>query len=109
MARFFKNRQTALILALAAALLTSPLLAGTGFAGSVDGGIKDPDQSPKDGKGDPDVPTGPARTNHPGAQRVFVIQPRETPTVGDGRVPNGAWVWRLRIVLRGLKAYTFRF
>ena len=116
MAQFIKHRQTALILALFATLLASPMLTGSGNAGSISGNGGSPEPgSPGDGKGDPDVPTGPARVkysgrvSYPGAQRVGVYPSREALTVGDGRVPYGAWMWRLRIVLQGLKAYTFRF
>ncbi len=108
MALFVKHRQKALVLALVAAFLTSPMLAGRGFTGSIGGGSPTPDP-PGDGKGDPDTPSGPARKIVPGEQRV-VAPSRETPIVGDGRVSNyGAWMWRLRIVLKGLRAYTFRF
>jgi len=112
MARLFKYQQTAVILALAAVLLASPLAVGLASAGSVGGGGGS--TAPGDGKGDPDVPaTGPSRTNLSGAQQVATPS-YETPTVGDGRVPvavwsRSAWAWRLRIVLQGLRAYTFRF
>jgi len=115
MARLFKYQQTAVILALAAMLLASPLAVGPASAGTIGGGGGSTDpQAPGDGKGDPDVPaTGPSRTNLSGAQQVATPS-YETPTVGDGRVPvavwsRSAWAWRLRIVLQGLRAYTFRF
>ena len=112
MTRLFKYQQTALIFALAAMLLASPLALGPASAGS-SSGILEP-AGPSGGKGDPDVPaTGPSRTNMAGAQQV-ATPTYETPTVGDGRVPvavwsRSAWAWRLRIVLQGLRAYTFRF
>ena len=110
MSLYFRHRQFALILALVAASFTSPMLTGTGFAGTIGGsGSPSSDLPPGDGKGDPDVPTGPARKNIPGVQKAYVGPSRETLTVGDGRVPYGAWVWRIRIVLQGLRAYTFRF
>jgi hypothetical protein len=109
MTQWIKNRQTALVLALVATLFMSPMLTGPGFAGGVKGDNPTPDQPPGDGKGDPDVPFGPSRVNSAGAQRAFVTPLRESRTVGDGRIPYSIWTWRLRIVLRGLKAYTFRF
>jgi len=117
MAGYTKHRQTALILALFATLLASPMLTGKSFAGSIGGagGTPDPDRPPGDGKGDPDVPSGRSsvayvgRVSYAGAQRVDVYPSREALAVGDGRGSYGAWMWRLRIVLQGLRAYTFRF
>src|SRR5262249_35866822 len=108
MARVFKNRQTTLILALAATFLSSPMAAVHVYAHPLDGvGDGDgPTTPPPDGKGDPDVPTGPARKVTSGAQRVAVTPSREAMTASDGRVLTDGWVWRLRIVLRGLKLYT---
>ena len=111
MARLSKNRQTALTLALIAALLTSPTLVGRSLAVPVegDGTGNHPPGTPNDGSGDPDVPTGPTRSSNVGAQRN-VARPHATATLGDGRMSsNNVWMWRLRIVLRGLRAYTFRF
>jgi hypothetical protein len=110
MTQWIKNRQTALVLALVATLFMSPMLTGTGLAGGISNpGPTTPDQPPGDGKGDPDVPFGPARVNSAGAQRAVVTPLRESRTVGDGRIPYSTWTWRLRIVLQGLKGYTFRF
>jgi hypothetical protein len=110
MARFNLNRQMALILALVATLLTSPMLTGTAFSGSIGGGgVPTPEGPGGDQKGDPDVPTGPSRITPRGASRVVVSPSSEVQTVGDGRMALNVWMWRLRIVLHGLRAYTFRF
>jgi hypothetical protein len=54
MARFNLNRQMALILALVATLLTSPMLTGTAFSGSIGGGgVPTPEGPGGDQKGDP--------------------------------------------------------
>ena len=109
MSRLFMNRQTALTLALTAALLTSPSLVGRSYAVPIDSGGGMPGSPPGDGKGDPDVPTGNTRTSTGGAQRNVSV-PRTTATVGDGRLSRDTvWMWRLRVVLQGLRAYTFRF
>ncbi len=115
MARFTKNRQTALILVLASVMLASSMLWTTGIAGGLgpSGGSPEPTTPEGDGngRGDPDVPTAPARVSVsivPGARKVSTLTP-EARSVGDVRVSAGAWVWRLRIVLQGLKTYTFRF
>jgi hypothetical protein len=107
MTLFNKNRQTALVLALVATMLTCSMLVGSAFAGSISGG-GDP-SLPRDGKGDPDVPTGPAKKTVPGVQRIEVAPSHGPMTVGDGHASYSAWTWRLRIVLRGLRAYTFRY
>ncbi len=111
---FIMNRRKTLVLALITALCLFPMLPGVPAALPIDTGSgpgKGSGPNPGDGQGDPDVPTAPARTAQPGAQwtapspaRYAAAQP-----VGDGRALIGEWMWRLRIVLRGLGAYTFRF
>ena len=111
MARLSMNKQTALILALTAALLASPSLVTRSLASPIQGAgeIGGAGGSTGDGKGDPDVPTGPARTTTVGSQR-HVVEPQVTATVGDGRMSrNSVWMWRIRIVLQSLRAYAFRF
>ena len=111
MARLFKHQQMALILALTAALVTSPAMLGRSYAVPVsgDGGTDGPGQSPGERGGDPDVPTGSTRSGSVGVQRP-VARPYPSATVSDGRVArDDVWMWRLRIVLRGLRAYTFHF
>lgn len=108
MPRFTKNRQTALILALAAALLAGSLLRGTAFASPI-GGKPDPEApGPGDGKGDPDDPTGPTRQNFVGRQQIVSQQPRDISGRTFG-VPRSGWMWRLRIVMQGYRYYWFRF
>jgi len=110
MAGSFKNRRSTLILAILLGLAAwcLPL-----HAAPIDGDGVPPTGGPTgDKRGDPDVPTGSTRSANVGAPRA---EPRSTVyrSVGDGsasqQVPELTWLWRLRIVLRGLRAYTFRF
>ena len=103
--------RTAFILAMAVALLSSLLVTGHSTASPLSaGGSKEPTQPSGGGMGDPDVPTGStARSSTVGAQRQEA-RPNAAATVGDGRMSRDTvWMWRLRIVLQGLRAYTFRF
>jgi len=111
MAGSSKNRHSALILAFflgLAAVWCLPVGAAPIEGDGMPGGTR----PPGDQKGDPDVPTGSTRSAPVGAQRA---EPRSgvIRTVGDGagtqQVPQVVWMWRIRIVLQGLRAYTFRF
>ena len=111
MSRFIMNRQMALILTLAAALSFGSLAPMASFAAPIDAAGVGP--SDGEGKGDPDVPTGTTRNEskvgvRPGV-RSMVQQPSEPVAVGDGRGSQTVWMWRLRIVLQGLRIMTFRF
>ena len=110
MARFIKNR-IALILALAACLAVSPFVTphSLAYADRVSGDNGDPSKGGNgDKSGDPDMPVGPSRTAAIGAQRQ-TSPTSMTRAGGDGAAMGIAWVWRVRIVLLTLRAYTLRF
>jgi hypothetical protein len=111
MAGSFKNRHSALVLAIFLGLIAAwcvPL----GAAPIEGDGTPAPGGPTGDKRGDPDVPTGSTRSSATrGAQSA---DPRSgvTRIVGDGagaQAPQVVWMWRIRIVLQGLRAYTFRF
>lgn len=111
MSRFKMNRQLALILTLAATLCFGSLAAPT-LASPIEAQGK----GPADGggsHGDPDVPTGATRgTSSIGVRpttRPMVQKQADPVTVADGRGSQLAWMWRLRIVLQGLRITTFHF
>ena len=61
------------------------------------------------GIGDPDEPTpAPKGINNRGYQQRGATRLQSRP-VGDGRAMSGVGMWRLRVVLLGLKAYILRF
>jgi hypothetical protein len=93
-----------LVLALAAFLAASPGYVGAQASRTDTGGDELP---PPPAAGDPDLPVGPTKSVRGQVQRGQAV--RANRSMGDGRVQRDAWVWRLRIVLRSLKAYYIRF
>jgi hypothetical protein len=108
MARFTEKRQMTLILALVACLMATPYFAVPARAGGATSEGEPGGGSDVPTKGDPDVPVGPARTVRSGAQRTGTVTV-ESRVAGDGSVSQSTWMWRLRVVLMGLKAYYLRF
>ena len=111
MSRFIMNRQLALILTLAAFLSFGSLAPVASHAAPIGNSGVGPDGG--EGKGDPDVPTGTTRNEskigvRPGV-RSMVQKPSEPVAVGDGRGLQTVWMWRLRVVLQGLRIMAFRF
>lgn len=109
MLRFVKNRWT-FILALTAVL-------ALGFShpvGAVDQGSTGTDPQPIPGggsgnTGDPDVPTGSgfAYAGKGGSLRSGKIGYGRA--VGDSPAVHSATVWRILLILRGVKAWYFRY
>jgi hypothetical protein len=106
MARFNKNRHMTLILALAACLAASSAFGASIEASRTDTG-GDPAFPPPASSGDPDLPVGPSKSARSQMPRGYAFS--EIRSTGDERSLNDAWVWRLRVVLRSLKAYYIRF
>lgn len=112
MSRFKMNRQMALILTLAATLVLGSLPVPT-LAVPIDAQGKGPAEGDGGNHGDPDVPTGATRGTstigvRPTARPMVQIQANPV-AVADGRGSQLVWMWRLRIVLQGLRISTFHF
>ena len=107
MLRYLLNRRMTFMLALLACLILAPQFSAPAYAVQV---YEQPKIGGDDGggapRGDPDLPTGPSRTLRTGSQSASTLHYR---TVGDGSVEVASWVWRLRIVLRSLQAYSLHF
>jgi hypothetical protein len=58
--------------------------------------------------GDPDVPFAPAKSTSAG-KLTRAKADIETRTAGDGRFSRSVPMWRLRVVLQGLRSFYFRF
>ena len=110
MARFSSNRQMPLVLALIASFAFVPVHGGSALAqGGREYGIDPADPtSPAGGIGDPDEPI-PGKTSVRRGSQMRGTTTLQARPVGDGRVTSGVGVWRLRVVLLGLKAYILRF
>lgn len=113
MPRFIVYQKLVLILTLAAALSLGSLAPRPSFAAPSDGQGKGPGDGGGDGRGDPDVPTGTTQkvstTGLRAGVQPMVQKQGGTPAVGDGSVAQTVWMWRLRIVLQGLRIITFHF
>ena len=109
MARFIVNRRMMLILALVACCAASPWFAPGVRAGNI--GTAEPRKPGTGGtdQGDPDMPVGPSRSSSLGAAPRTASSMRLVRPVGDGTTAGSAWMWRVRIVLLSLRAYTLRF
>ena len=68
----------------------------------------DPGVPPPGGIGDPDQPGTGKSAARRGVQ-VRGVTRLNSRTAGDGRVPSSVGMWRLRVVLLGLRAYVLRF
>lgn len=112
MPRFILHRQMALILMLAATLCVCSLAVRAACAAPIDSQGKDGtgEEIPK---GDPDEPTGQTRgTRVVGVRhgvQPMVQQQGGSLAVGGGRAPQTVLMWRIRIVLQGLRILNFRF
>jgi len=110
MARFAWNRQVPLILALIVSFALLPIHARPAHAWGREYGI-DPAEPgvppPPGGIGDPDEPI-PGKSIYRGSQQRGATR-LNSRTVGDGRDASGVGMWRLRVVLLGLRAYILRF
>lgn len=67
----------------------------------------DPSGPPPGGIGDPDEPI-PGKSINRGSQQRGATRLQSRP-VGDGRAMSRVGVWRLRVVLLGLRAYVLHF
>jgi hypothetical protein len=111
-ARFVVNRRWTLILALGVSLFLGSLAHRPVVAGDYPGtGIVGAPAEPpggQDGSGDPDVPIGPCKGAKAGklSRGGTDLGPR---AAGDGRVARSVLVWRLRVVLQGLRGFYLRF
>jgi hypothetical protein len=110
--RFQLNRRWALILALGVSLACS-FVSSQAVAIGPDGGIigdpTDPGLGPPP-PGDPDLPSGPgAKTVKPGGLVKGHDRVPGKRAVGDGQIPRSAWMWRLRVVVQGLRSFYIRF
>ena len=112
MTRFILNRRWTCILALGVILVYCPVAHRPVLAGEDPGTgqVNDPDQGPGggNGSGDPDVPIGPAKTGKSGRLSRNGTGPG-TRAAGDGSVSRSVWVWRLRVVMLGLRSFYIRF
>lgn len=110
MARFVLSRRWSFILALGASLIWCSA-AHRPVAAQVPGGlIGDPQDPGPGGIGDPDMPSGPGKS----VGRGKSIRGGNSANLGvraggDGSTARSVWMWRLRVVLRGLRSYTVRF
>jgi len=111
MVRFSRNRRWTFILALGVALLFSaasyhgvaadPYEGDDGSEHIGPGTIPaDPSDPGPPGLGDPDVPTGAGKMVRPGSHVQY--QPIEL-VAGDGKSSRMVLIWRLRVVLLGLR------
>lgn len=109
MARFTTNRQMPLVLALIASFAFVPVHGGSAFADGREYGIDPNDPgTPAGGIGDPDEPI-PGKTSVSRGSQVRGATTLQARPAGDGRAMSGVGVWRLRVVLLGLRAYILRF
>ena len=111
MARLVMNRRWTFILALGVSLACC-FAASQAMAGGPDGGVigdpTDPGLGPPP-SGDPDLPSGPgAKTAKPGRLVKGDKHPWKR-AVGDGEFQRSAWMWRLRVVVQGLRSFYIRF
>jgi hypothetical protein len=106
------NRRWAFILALGVSLVLCSFIHPRAFAadGTGSGKVGDPYDVPpgQDGTGDPDVPIGPMKGANAGRLSRGSSN-LATRTAGDGRITGSVLVWRLRVVLQGLRSYYIRF
>ena len=111
MHRFTKNRWWTIILTLSLCLacwcLKPPVASADGPAVGV-GGDGDGGGVPT-GTGDPDVPQHPKNSVVRGAGYAAPGYSSMTAAAGDSRVSVGVWVFRLRVVLQGVKSFYLRY
>ncbi len=116
MLRFSKNRWWTFILAFCfcsacAFAITPPVSAGTSGDPALTG-----DPNLPNGSGDPDVPDGAGKSGGRTVARGGLeggVQPasrtQEVCSVGDGAASQNALMWRLQVVLLGLRSFYIRF
>ncbi len=103
MLRFPKNRWT-LILVIAALAALFAVGGSSAAPGTLRTGDPDPGQTPQAG-GDPDVPDGKTAWNKPLSYHGMI----EGGRVGDAYTLRSDGMWRLIMILKGLRLYWFRF
>lgn len=111
MARFNLNRRLMLVLALAMTLVASPALVGPAHSIQSRATGNDPldPGAPPGASGDPDMPTGPAKSFGAWANGNQVMVVKGVRTEGDGRAPQSVLMLRLRVVLQALRVIYLRF
>ncbi len=106
MLRFLKNRWTLILALMVSAVLSTHRLAVADNNPPSQYG--DPEPLPP-GEGDPDIPDGKTTApayNGTSPQKRLTLDQR---LVGDDRVIRSDGVWRLILILKGLRAFWFRF
>jgi len=113
MLRFRVNRYWTLILALCLASASFLHVKSARADGSEPGTTETSDPNIPGGSstGDPDMPDGPGRTNRirNGAQRQSGISNTGMHSVGDGMSSGSAVMWKVRVVMLGLRKFYLRF
>jgi hypothetical protein len=114
MLRFRVNRYWTLILALCLAsasfLRVNSVRADSSDPGSTE--TSDPNIPGGSSSGDPDMPDGPGKTAFKirnGAQRQSGISNTGMHSVGDGVSSGSALMWKIRVVMLGLRKFYLRF
>jgi hypothetical protein len=114
MHRFISNRWWTFILALVLGVgvslaLPTHVVAGGGSGATLGDGAGGGGGNVPPPSGDPDVPSGSVRKPQWGGATQPMAGTYQVGAVGDGRlVTDRAWMWRLQIVMRVLRAYILR-
>jgi len=114
-ARFIWDRRTAFILALGVSLMCCSAFHRSVYAdgnpnGVSSGIIGDPADPIGGSNGDPDLPSGPGKTVHPGKSVKSNDPSLGSGALGDTRVSGRVlMMWRIRVALLWLRGFYFRF
>ncbi|MBI5709875.1 MAG: hypothetical protein HZC42_06160 [Candidatus Eisenbacteria bacterium] len=116
MVRFSRNRWWTLILAFCLCSACAFASARLVSAGAIGDPTQTGDPTMPNGSGDPDVPDGAGKNGGRTVSRgglqggaLPASRTQEARPVGDGAVSQNVMMWRLQLVLQGLRSFYIRF